>query len=149
MCGICGAIHRQQDHPVECIDIKRMCQVMKHRGPDDEGQFVQENVGIGMRRLSIIDLSAGHQPIFNEDRSMAIVFNGEIYNHNHLRRELTAKGHAFITRTDTEAILHAYEEWGSKCVNRLNGMFSFAIWDGRKRRLFLARDRIGIKPLYY
>ena len=126
-----------------------MCDVIAHRGPDDEGQYVHENVGIGMRRLSIIDLSTGHQPIYNEDRSMAIVFNGEIYNHETIRDELVAKGHVFTTKTDTEAILHAYEEWGVECTQRLNGMFGFAIWDGRQNQLFLARDRLGIKPLYY
>ena len=149
MCGICGIVHRKSDFPVESRDIQNMCDVIKHRGPDDEGQFVHQNVGIGMRRLSIIDLSTGAQPIFNEDRSMAIVFNGEIYNHAQLRHELQAKGHSFVTKTDTEAILHAYEEFGVDCVERLNGMFGFAIWDGRKNRLFVARDRIGIKPLYY
>ncbi|MBN1560738.1 asparagine synthase (glutamine-hydrolyzing) [candidate division KSB1 bacterium] len=149
MCGICGVIHRNKDHPVECADVQKMCHAMEHRGPDDEGQFVHENIGIGMRRLSIIDLSTGHQPIFNQDRSMAIVFNGEIYNHIDIRKELTARGYLFSTKTDTEAILHAYEEWGTDCVNRLNGMFAFAIWDGRNKRLFLARDRLGIKPLYY
>jgi asparagine synthase (glutamine-hydrolysing) len=149
MCGICGVIHRQKDHPVEFNDVKRMCDVIRHRGPDDEGQFVQDNVGIGMRRLSIIDLSTGAQPIFNEDRSLAIVFNGEIYNHDDIRHELLAKGHQFRTKADTEAIIHAYEEWGVDCVEKLNGMFAFAIWDDRKQRLFLARDRIGIKPLYY
>ncbi len=149
MCGICGVIHRKKDHPVQFADVKKMCDVIKHRGPDDEGQYVHENVGLGMRRLSIIDLSTGHQPIFNEDRSMAIVFNGEIYNHKDIRKELEPKGHIFSTHTDTEAILHAYEEWGVECVTKLNGMFGFAIWDGRKDRLFVARDRVGIKPMYY
>ena len=149
MCGICGVVHRQKNHPVALKDIKQMCDVIRHRGPDDEGQFVQNNVGIGMRRLSIIDLSTGAQPIFNEDRSLAIVFNGEIYNHQYLRTELAAKGHRFQTKTDTEAVIHAYEEWGVECVNKLNGMFGFAVGDDRKQRLFLARDRIGIKPLYY
>jgi len=142
-------VHRKSDFPVESRDIQNMCDVIKHRGPDDEGQFVHQNVGIGMRRLSIIDLSTGAQPIFNEDSSIAIVFNGEIYNHTHLRHELQAKAHSFVTKTDAEAILHAYEEFGVDCVEQLNGMFGFAIWDGRKNRLFVARDRIGIKPLYY
>lgn len=149
MCGICGVVHRHKEHPVALGDIKRMSDVIRHRGPDDEGHFVQGNVGIAMRRLSIIDLSTGAQPIFNEDRSLAIVFNGEIYNHRELRKELAAKGHRFQTKTDTEAIIHAYEEWGVECVKKLNGMFGFAVWDDRKQRLFLARDRIGIKPLYY
>ncbi len=149
MCGICGVIHRKKDHPVQFADVKKMCDVIKHRGPDDEGQYVHDNVGLGMRRLSIIDLSSGHQPIFNEDRSMAIVFNGEIYNHKDIRKDLEPKGHVFTTHTDTEVIIHAYEEWGVDCVQKLNGMFGFAIWDGRKDRLFLARDRLGIKPMYY
>ncbi len=149
MCGICGIVHRKSDSPVDPHDIKNMCDVITHRGPDDEGKFVSNNVGLGMRRLSIIDLSTGAQPIFNEDRSIAIVFNGEIYNHQNLRHELQAKGHVFVTKTDTEAILHAYEEYGADCVTKLNGMFGFAIWDSRKHRLFVARDRIGIKPMYY
>ena len=149
MCGICGVIHKHKDYPVEHADVKKMCDVIEHRGPDDEGQFVYQNVGIGMRRLSIIDLSSGHQPIYNEDKSLVIVFNGEIYNHKAIRAELIANGHVFSTKTDTEAILHAYEQWGVHCVEKLNGMFAFAIWDSRKNRAFLARDRIGIKPLYY
>jgi len=126
-----------------------MCDVIYHRGPDEEGQFVNNNVGIGMRRLSIIDLSTGSQPIFNEDRSIAIVFNGEIYNHHDIRQELIAKGHQFKTKSDTETIIHGYEEWGTAIPEKLNGMFGFAIWDGRKNQLFIARDRVGIKPMYY
>ena len=117
MCGICGVMYRKKDHPVEFSDIKKMCDVIEHRGPDDEGQYVDQNIGIGMRRLSIIDLSTGHQPIFNEDKSVAIVFNGEIYNHDDLRKELISKGHIFSTKTDTEAIVHAYEEWGVDCAS--------------------------------
>jgi len=146
MCGICGVVYHEKDHAVDVYDVKRMCDVIRHRGPDDEGQYVHKNVGIGMRRLSIIDLSSGAQPIFNEDRSMAIVFNGEIYNHEDIRHELISKGHVFRTHSDTEAIIHAYEEWGVDCVKKLNGMFAFAVWDSRKQRLFMARDRIGIKP---
>jgi len=149
MCGICGQINREYSHPVDLADIKRMCDAIVHRGPDDEGQHVRDNVGLGMRRLSIIDLTTGSQPIYNEDGSIVIVFNGEIYNHNELRRELIAKGHIFKTKADTEAIVHAYEEYGVDCPTKLNGMFAFAIWDSRKKQLFLARDRIGIKPLYY
>jgi len=149
MCGICGVVYHEKDHAVDVYDVKRMCDVIRHRGPDDEGQYVHKNVGIGMRRLSIIDLSSGAQPIFNEDRSMAIVFNGEIYNHEDIRHELISKGHVFRTHSDTEAIIHAYEEWGVDCVKKLNGMFAFAVWDSRKQRLFMARDRIGIKPFYY
>lgn len=149
MCGICGIWHFAKEQPVLFSDIKRMCDTIVHRGPDDDGQFVSENAGIGMRRLSIIDLSSGAQPIFNEDRSMAIVFNGEIYNHNDVRRDLMARGHHFRTKSDTEVILHAYEEYGADCPSHLNGMFAFAILDQRNCRLFMARDRLGIKPLYY
>ncbi len=149
MCGICGVVNRDQNDFVDFADVKRMCDVITHRGPDDEGRFVHKNVGIGMRRLSIIDLVTGSQPIFNEDRSVAIVFNGEIYNHNDIRHELEAKGHRFASKSDTEAIVHAYEEYGVECPKKLNGMFGFSIWDDRKKRLFLARDRVGIKPLYY
>jgi asparagine synthase (glutamine-hydrolysing) len=129
--------------------IDRMTEALAHRGPDDDGFFVEGQVGIGFRRLSIIDLSGGRQPIFNEDRSAAIVFNGEIYNYRDLAAELAAAGHTFKTRSDTETILHAYEEYGEDCVHHLRGMFAFAIWDRRKRRLLLARDRLGVKPLYY
>ena len=126
-----------------------MCDSLIHRGPDDEGQMVDGRVGLGMRRLSIIDLSTGHQPITNEDKSKWIVFNGEIYNFQRLRKELETLGHHFQTQTDTETILHGYEEWGEKVCERLNGMFAFAIWDRHAQCLFLARDRLGIKPLYY
>ena len=149
MCGICGVFNRNPDHHVNPHDIKRMCDAIVHRGPDQEGMHVSANIGIGMRRLSIIDLSTGNQPIFNEDGSLAIVFNGEIYNHQELRKELTAKGHRFKTNSDTEAIIHAYEEYGAACPEKLNGMFGFAIWDLKCQSVFLARDRIGIKPLYY
>jgi asparagine synthase (glutamine-hydrolysing) len=120
-----------------------------HRGPDDEGFFVEENVGLAMRRLSIIDVKAGHQPLANEDRDIWIIFNGEIYNHCDLRKELEAKGHRYRTRSDTETVVHAYEEYGRGCVKHLRGMFAFAIWDRRRRVLFTARDRLGIKPFYY
>ena len=126
-----------------------MTRALAHRGPDDDGYFVEGRVGLGHRRLSIIDLSGGRQPIFNEDRSAAIIFNGEIYNYRDLAAELTTAGHTFKTRSDTETILHAYEEYGDDCVHHLRGMFGFAIWDRRKRRLLLARDRLGVKPVYY
>ncbi len=125
-----------------------MCEALRHRGPDDEGVYVHGPVGLGMRRLSIIDLAGGRQPIFNEDRSKVIVFNGEIYNYRELRRGLAARGHTFTTEGDTEVILHLYEEVGPECVQQLRGMFAFAIWDSTARRLLLARDRFGIKPLY-
>jgi asparagine synthase (glutamine-hydrolysing) len=129
--------------------IKAMTDVMFHRGPDDEGFFVDGQIGLGFRRLSIIDLSGGHQPISNEDGTIWVVFNGEIYNYQDLRRELIAKGHIFKTESDTEVIVHLYEEFGTDCVRKLRGMFGFAIWDQTDRTLFLARDRVGIKPLYY
>jgi len=147
MCGICGILN-VCGGPVDVEGLKEMNAVLAHRGPDDDGFYVDGPVGLGMRRLSIIDVAGGHQPIPNEDECLWIVYNGEIYNHLEIRKELEAKGHTFRTRTDTETILHLYEEMGAACVTRLNGMFAFAIWDGRNRRLFLARDRLGIKPLY-
>jgi asparagine synthase (glutamine-hydrolysing) len=126
-----------------------MCDVIRHRGPDDEGIHVEAGVGLGMRRLSIIDLSTGHQPIHNEDETVWLVFNGEIYNYLELRRELEAAGHRFYTSSDTETIVHAYEEWGEDAIGRLRGMFGIALWDVKARMLLLARDRAGIKPLHY
>jgi asparagine synthase (glutamine-hydrolysing) len=148
MCGICGIVNFESD-PVDRLVIERMTNALVHRGPDDAGYFVEGQVGLGHRRLSIIDLSGGRQPIFNEDRSAAIVFNGEIYNYRDLAAVLTTAGHTFRTRSDTETILHAYEEYGDDCVQQLRGMFGFAIWDRAKRRLLLARDRLGVKPVYY
>ena len=129
--------------------VKAMADTIKHRGPDDEGYYVSGQIGLGFRRLSIIDLTTGHQPISNEDGTVWIVFNGEIYNYQELRQYLLSKGHIFKSDTDTEVIVHLYEELGEGCVERLRGMFAFAIWDDRRRSLFLARDRVGIKPLYY
>jgi asparagine synthase (glutamine-hydrolysing) len=134
---------------MDAATIHRMCQAIVHRGPDDEGIFVKDGVGLGMRRLSIIDLAGGHQPVFNEDRSVWVVFNGEIYNFPELRGELESRGHRFYTHTDTEVIVHLYEELGSDCVKNLRGMFAFALYDERKRKLLIARDRLGIKPLHY
>src|SRR2546423_8613290 len=148
MCGIVGIVHQDPAHPVAPALIRQMCDAIRHRGPDDEGVHVDGPVGLGMRRLSIIDLAGSHQPIFNEDRSAVIVFNGEIYNYAELRRGLVARGHTFATQGDTETILHLYEEEGPECVTRLRGMFAFAIWDAKSRTLLLARDRFGIKPLY-
>ncbi len=128
--------------------LDRMLVAIRHRGPDDEGRYADETATLGHSRLSIIDVAGGHQPISNEDDSLHIVFNGEIYNYLDLRRELEAKGHRFKTATDTETILHLYEEMGERCPEKLRGMFAFAIWDSRSRRLFLARDRMGIKPLF-
>jgi asparagine synthase (glutamine-hydrolysing) len=149
MCGIVGIVHRDSAQPVSLGAIRSMCDLIRHRGPDDEGSYIGENVGLGMRRLSIIDLAGGHQPIFNEDESKVIVFNGEIYNYRELREQLLARGHLLRTRSDTESIVHLYEDLGDRCVEPLRGMFGFAIWDRRARRLFLARDRFGIKPVYY
>ena len=129
--------------------LKAMADSIQHRGPDDEGFYFSGQVGLGFRRLSIIDLAGGHQPLSNEDESVWIVFNGEIYNYKELRQFLVAKGHRFRTQSDTEVIVHLYEEFGESCVEKLRGMFAFAIWDDRRKSLFLARDRVGIKPLYY
>jgi asparagine synthase (glutamine-hydrolysing) len=128
--------------------IARMCAAIVHRGPDDEGRLVDQNVGMGMRRLAIIDLAGGRQPVFNEDGQVAVVFNGEIYNYPELRQELTGLGHRFQTQSDTEVLVHGYESWGDELPGRLNGMFAFSLWDRRSRRLLIARDHIGIKPLY-
>ncbi|HDP97802.1 MAG TPA: asparagine synthase (glutamine-hydrolyzing) [bacterium] len=149
MCGICGVVNSHHENTVDLGLVKKMCDVISHRGPDDEGIYTNKNVGLGMRRLSIIDLVSGKQPICNETGQIWIVFNGEIYNHKILRTELEDRGHRFVTNTDTESILHAYEQFGESCVEKLNGMFAFAIWDEPEQQLFLARDRIGIKPLYY
>ena len=149
MCGICGKLSFSPPIPVDGELLHRMCEVMRHRGPDDSGIYLKGCVGLGIRRLSIIDLDTGHQPISNEDESVWIVLNGEIYNFVELRRELEAKGHRFRTNTDTEVIVHLYEDFGEGCVQKLRGMFAFAIWDAREQKLFLARDRIGQKPLYY
>ena len=149
MCGICGIYNYGSGLPVTREGLKAMNDLMVHRGPDDEGYFTHENVGLAMRRLSIIDISTGHQPITNEDGSLWIVFNGEIYNFQELREGLLARGHVFKTRSDTEVILHLYEEKGEDFPKELRGMFAVAIWDKRKKRLTLARDRLGKKPLYY
>jgi len=149
MCGICGKFFFDREAFVPEALVKDMAEAMTHRGPDDEGFHISGQIGLGFRRLSIIDLSGGHQPLSNEDGTIWVVFNGEIYNYQTLRRELIAKGHAFKTKSDTEVIVHLYEEYGTDCVQQLRGMFAFAIWDARERALFLARDRVGIKPLYY
>jgi asparagine synthase (glutamine-hydrolysing) len=149
MCGIAGVIQFARDERVNSDTIRQMCAVMAHRGPDDDGFYLSGPVGLGMRRLSIVDLATGHQPISNEDETAWIVFNGEIYNHAALRQQLQAQGHRYRTHSDTETIIHLYEQYGRDCVRHLRGMFAFAIWDSKKQRLFIARDRLGIKPLYY
>jgi asparagine synthase (glutamine-hydrolysing) len=148
MCGIAGIV-RWDGQPVREDEIRAMCGVIAHRGPDDEGVYIGDGVAIGMRRLSIIDLGGGYQPISNEDGTVWIVFNGEIYNYQELRRDLERRGHVFKTNSDTETIVHLYEDVGPRCVDRLRGMFAFAIWDTKRRQILLARDRLGIKPLYY
>lgn len=148
MCGICG-IFNLNGMPINPVLLNQMAKVIQHRGPDGEGSFIDTEIGLSHRRLSIIDLNGGAQPICNEDGMLQIVFNGEIYNFVELREELKNFGHEFRTQSDTEVIVHAYEQWGMNCVNRFNGMFAFAIWDKHKRELFLARDHLGIKPLYY
>ncbi len=149
MCGICGKINFDIEKPIFQDEIHKMTELITHRGPDDSGYYIRKNVGFGFRRLSIIDLHTGHQPLSNEDDSVWIVFNGEIYNHISLREQLIAKGHQFKTGTDTETIVHLYEEYGSECVKHLRGMFAFAIWDEKNKKLFCARDRFGIKPFFY
>jgi asparagine synthase (glutamine-hydrolysing) len=148
VCGIAGIVS-ERDQPVEVEELQAMCAALVSRGPDDEGTFVGEGAGLAMRRLSIIDLETGHQPVSNEDESVWVVLNGEIYNYRELRSDLERRGHRFATATDTEVIVHLYEERGDDCVHALRGMFAFALWDGPRRRLLLARDRLGIKPLYY
>jgi asparagine synthase (glutamine-hydrolysing) len=149
MCGICGQLNFTSAEPVNPETIRRMSRSMLHRGPDDEGDFISGPVGLGFRRLSIIDLSGGHQPMSDAEGSVQVVFNGEIYNFRELRRELESRGHKFRTRSDTEVIVHGYKQWGTEVFNRLNGMFGIAIWDVRKRRLVVARDAMGIKLVYY
>jgi len=149
MCGIAGVVSATRESNITEALVRHMCDQIVYRGPDDEGLYVADGAGLGMRRLSIIDLSGGHQPVFNEDRSAWVVFNGEIYNFPELRPELEKRGHRFYTKTDTEVIIHLYEEMGAECVQKLRGMFSLAIYDQTKRKLVLARDRLGKKPLHY
>src|SRR5438093_1553598 len=149
MCGIVGIVGLNPLEPVDETRLKIMRDVLRHRGPDGEGLWTEGSVGLGFRRLAIIDVEGGAQPMPNEDGSVWVVFNGEIYNHAKLRPDLQARGHRYRTRSDTETILHLYEEEGERCVQRLQGMFAFAIWDRPRQRLLLARDRLGIKPLYY
>lgn len=154
MCGICGIITKRSEGFDEGL-LSKMCRAISHRGPDDEGVWISEDpengkIGLGHKRLSIIDLSeAGRQPITNEDGSLWLVFNGEIYNYQNLRKQLIHNGHRFSSRTDSEVILHLYEEEGVDCFKRFNGMYAFGLWDRNRSRLILCRDRLGIKPLVY
>lgn len=149
MCGICGIFEPGRETAIEPATLKAMTDTMRHRGPDDDGSYSRPGIGLGFRRLSIIDLAGGHQPLSNEDGSVWIVFNGEIYNFEDLKKRFLSHGHCFKTRSDTETIVHLYEELGEACFAELRGMFAIAIWDARRRRLLLARDRIGKKPLFY
>ncbi len=149
MCGIVGIFDRRAGREIDRALLARMNDSQTHRGPDEQGLFVARGIGLGHRRLSIIDLASGQQPLFNEDRSVVVVYNGEIYNFAELTRELAAAGHRFRTHCDTEVIVHAWEQWGEACVERFRGMFAFALWDANSETLFLARDRLGIKPLYW
>ena len=149
MCGIAGILKTAVDAVVDASTVHRMCQTIVHRGPDDEGVYVKDGVGLGIRRLSIIDVSGGHQPIHNENKTVWVVFNGEIYNFRELRADLERAGHRFYTNTDTEVIVHLYEDLGSDCVQKLRGMFAIALYDERRKSLLLARDRLGKKPLHY
>ncbi|MGA2356815.1 MAG: asparagine synthase (glutamine-hydrolyzing) [Terriglobales bacterium] len=149
MCGIAGILEFGGEARVNAGALREMCRVISHRGPDDEGFYTDGALGIGMRRLSIVDVAGGHQPISNEDGTLWIVFNGEIYNHLALREQLIARGHRYSTHSDTETVIHLFEEYGVDCVQHLRGMFAFAIWNRNTRTLFIARDRLGIKPLYY
>ena len=149
MCGIAGFAGRHPGFVPQMARLKAMCDTIVHRGPDGEGVGIAGHVALGMRRLSIIDIEGGSQPIFNEDRTVRVTLNGEIYNYRDLRRELEAAGHRFYTHSDTEVIVHAYEEFGDDFTNRLNGMFAIALHDSARNRLILARDQLGIKPLFY
>lgn len=149
MCGIAGIFETREARTIDEALLARMNQAQFHRGPDEGGQHTEPGVGLAHRRLSIIDLSSGHQPLFNEDNSVVVVFNGEIYNFQELARELTALGHTFRTHSDTEVIVHGWEQWGEDCVKRFRGMFAFALWDRNRQTFFMVRDRLGIKPMYY
>jgi len=148
MCGIAGIVQWDRQSPA-IEDVQAMCDAMTHRGPDDEGYYHDGRAALGMRRLSIIDLQTGHQPVSNEDGTVWVVFNGEIYNFRELRRELEGRGHRFSTTSDTETIVHLYEDYGARAVDKLRGMFAFAVWDTKRQALLVARDRLGIKPLFY
>src|SRR5580704_17427000 len=148
MCGICGIFEAGRATPIPISTLKAMADTLHHRGPDDEGFLSCGEIGLGFRRLSIIDVEGGHQPLCNEDGTVWIIFNGEVYNFEELKRRYL-DGHTFRTRSDTETIVHLYEELGEACFAELRGMFGLALWDGRRKRLVLARDRIGKKPLFY
>jgi len=149
MCGIAGRFNFSPTQPIDRGRLRAMTTALAHRGPDADGYYVGDGIGLGHRRLSIIDLSTGDQPLSNEDGTIWTVFNGEIYNFADVRKELESYGHVFRTNTDTEIIVHGYEQWGPEAVTRFRGMFAIALWDAPRRRLLLVRDRLGVKPLYY
>lgn len=149
MCGITGIVDMRAERPIDEPLLRAMNSAIGHRGPDGDGFHFEPGVGLGHRRLSIIDLEGGKQPLYNEDHSVVVTYNGEIFNFMEVERELLQRGHTFRTRSDTEVIVHAWEEWGVECLKRFNGMFAFAVWDRRQKTLFVARDRLGVKPLYY
>jgi len=149
MCGICGFINFSRDEPADRSVLEGMRDILRHRGPDDAGLYIDGPVALGHRRLSIIDLGGGHQPMSNEDGTVWIIFNGEVYNYIELRRSFLEGRHRFRSTGDTEVMIHLYEDLGADCVKHFNGMFAFAMWDSRSRTLLLARDRVGVKPLYY
>src|SRR6266511_2352322 len=144
MCGIAGIVYADPTRKVDPMLIARMCEAIRHRGPDDKGLVVEDQIGLGMCRLAIIDLQTGRQPIDSEDGAVSVIFNGEIYNFQDLRRSLESRGHRFKTMSDTEVIVHLYEEDGDACVEKLRGMFAIAVWDRRQQKLLLARDRLGV-----
>ncbi|HLY52489.1 MAG TPA: hypothetical protein VKQ31_05720, partial [Steroidobacteraceae bacterium] len=149
MCGIAGIVDLTAERPVDEPLLRNMTALIAHRGPDGDGFHIEPGVGLGHRRLSIIDLQGGKQPLYNEDHTVVVTYNGEIFNFMEVETELVRRGHTFRTRSDTEVIVHAWEEWGVECLARFNGMFAFALWDRRQKTLFMARDRLGVKPLYY
>ncbi|MCK4629166.1 MAG: asparagine synthase (glutamine-hydrolyzing), partial [Sedimentisphaerales bacterium] len=149
MCGIAGIYHINSTEGVSLETLKRMTGVLRHRGPDESGIYIDDRVGLGHTRLSIIDLASGTQPIHNEDETLWIIYNGEVYNYRELKSDLEQRGHRFYTTSDTEVVLHLFEEKGADCLEELNGQFAFAVWNAKKRELFLARDRLGIRPLHY
>ena len=149
MCGIAGIVNLGHQQPISPDALRRMVSIQQHRGPDETGAYIDDSIGLAHARLSIIDLKDGTQPIHNEDKSLWIIYNGEVFNYPELRQELIRRGHKFYTTSDTEVILHLYEEKGINCVNKLNGQFAFAIWNSNNKTLFLARDRVGIIPLHY
>ena len=149
MCGITGIFETRERKPISRDTLARMNETQHHRGPDEGSFLIEPGIGFGHRRLSVIAVATGQQPMFNEDGSVAVIFNGEIYNFQELIPELTALGHVFRSPSDTEVIVHAWEAWGEDCVKRFRGMFAFALWDRNRETLFLARDRLGVKPMYY